>query len=155
MSTPIVTPTPTPAPTASVATAQANVNNVITQVMPYLTTQFSQGIIAAVAALSNPNNPGIANGFNAITAATQAVATLPGSAGVYAVLAGFIESIISTVIGGVETATKPAEVVANAHPPLSLKFFHPNIAKQEEAMAAAQTVPVAQVTNAQMGTPAK
>ena len=99
MSTPIVTPTPTPAPTASVATAQANVNNVITQVMPYLTTQFSQGIIAAVAALSNPNNPGIANGFNAITAATQAVATLPGSAGVYAGLAGFFESIIATVIG--------------------------------------------------------
>jgi hypothetical protein len=132
----VVQPT---APLGGLTAAQQNVDTVENDIMKYLTPG-SQVVAALASALGPmaPTNP-VANAFNTVGMLTKVAQTLPGDVGTYASLAALIEQVVAGGIGTFENATTPtaATIVANAHPRLIVKWFHPNIAKQEEAAAAA------------------
>lgn len=126
----------TPAP---LTPAQQNVANIENNIMKYLTPS-TQALVGVAQAIGTPNQDGLMATFGSLAALTNAAATIPNpSVQTYAGLAAVIEQLVATGVGVVEGATTPATVVANAHPSFLFKFLHPNIAKQEEALAAAET----------------
>lgn len=129
---------PAAVPAQPLTAAQQNAINILTKVTPYLSTS-EQAIVSVAMAFTMPSNP-LAETFNAIQGITNSVATLPNpTVDTYAQLAGVFSSLIGQVVEGVETATTPAVITPNAKPNIFLKIFHPHIAQQEEALAAAET----------------
>lgn len=132
--------TPTPVPTLTAA--QQNAINILTKVTPYLSTA-EQAIVSTAMAFSMGENP-LVETFNAIQGLTQAAATIPNpTIQTYAQLAGIFSGLIGATFQGIETATTPAVLTPNAKPNIFLKIFHPNIAKQEEALAASEAAAAA------------
>lgn len=142
-----LTPTPnlTPASLASqsqpssLAQAQHTAASVEAGIMKFLTPT-TQALVGVAQVIGTPNEDTLMKTLGSISAVTQVAASINNpTVQTYAGLAAVIEQLVSDGIGTVEGATLPAAIVPNAHPSLQLKWFHPNIAKQEEALAAAQT----------------
>jgi len=133
MSTTITTPAP------ALTTGQQSAINLLAKVTPYL-SETEQAIVTTAMAFSMPaeSNPLMAT-FTALQGITNAFANSPNTTvATDAQIAGIFSSLIGSVVQGVETATTPATIVANAKPNFFLKLFHPHIAKQEETLAKTQ-----------------
>jgi len=128
--------------TSPLTTAQQQVLTAQAEIAKYLQPT-TQAIFAVATAAGTPNEDALTKTLGVISAVTNAAATIPNpSVQAYAGLASFIEQLVASTIGVVASATAPAIVVPDAHPPFILKFLHPNIAKQEEALAASAAAPV-------------
>ena len=132
-----VTPAPaTPSPVAALTSGQASAVNAFNKFLSYLTPA-TQGVVGALVAAQQPNQNGFQEGVSALMALTAAATTAPNqSVEFYSSLALAAEQVVATTIGTIEQVTTPAQIVPNAKPSIVLKIFHPNIAKQEEALAA-------------------
>lgn len=115
---------------------QQTVQNIEQGILTYLTPS-TQALVGVAQAIGTPNEDAISKTLQSISVLTQVAGTIPNpTVQAYAGLAAVIEQLVADGIGAIANATKPTTIVANAHPSFVFKFFHPNIAKQEQTLAA-------------------